>query len=410
MKIAAARSATNRYNSWRTPDVWSISLSAFFADLGYQSVLAAFPLFLVIYLHRPVWEYGLAMALSYGGGAVFSLIGARIGDRIGHRRLALIGNCFIPLLSLSALIANPAWAIGLLTGGWWARNLRSPSRRVMLNRTVTAEEYRTTVFGFLHALDVGGAAAAAILVIVAIQNGVSFRLLFLFTIVPLLLSTVMLSRTGTDTSERRGQKIETSVEARQTAPIRQTVGARAIFVSTALYGFTFYSIGFPVLTIAQKTGSRSSGIAAFLVFQAFSAATGYLLARRLGATLVRRFINLGLLGYLVSAIGALVLVVDIHCHLGTTEYLVGIAILGFALGVIETLEPSLIAVLSKNQPAGRTFGVLSSSRSIGLFVGNLVMGLLYQLGPSWSYGYASIMAALAAVIIVVAAGSLGPKE
>ena len=382
MKIAAARSATNRYNSWRTPDVWSISLSAFFADLGYQSVLAAFPLFLVIYLHRPVWEYGLAMALSYGGGAVFSLIGARIGDRIGHRRLALIGNCFIPLLSLSALIANPAWAIGLLTGGWWARNLRSPSRRVMLNRTVTAGEYRTTVFGFLHALDVGGAAAAAILVIVAIQNGVSFRLLFLFTIVPLLLSTVMLSRTGTDTSERRGQKIETSVEARQTAPIRQTVGARAIFVSTALYGFTFYSIGFPVLTIAQKTGSRSSGIAAFLVFQAFSAATGYLLARRLGATLVRRFINLGLLGYLVSAIGALVLVVDIHCHLGTTEYLVGIAILGFALGVIETLEPSLIAVLSKNQPAGRAFGVLSSSRSIGLFVGNLVMGLLYQLGPS----------------------------
>lgn len=232
-----------------------------------------------MYLHRPVWEYGLAMALSYGGGALFSLIGARIGDRIGHRRLALIGNCFIPLLSLSALIANPAWAIGLLTGGWWARNLRSPSRRVMLNRAVTSEEYRVTVFGFLHALDVGGAAAAAILVIIAIQNRVSFRLLFLFTIVPLLLSTVMLSRASTDASERPGQKIETSVEARETASIRQTGGARAIFVSTALYGFTFYSIGFPVLTIAQKTGSRSSGIAAFLVFQAFSAATGYLLAR-----------------------------------------------------------------------------------------------------------------------------------
>lgn len=410
MKIAPAKSTKSRHKSWRTPDVWSISLSAFFADLGYQSVLAAFPLFLVIYLHRPVWEYGLAMALSYGGGALFSLIGARIGDRIGHRRLALIGNSFIPLLSLSALIANPAWAIGLLTGGWWARNLRSPSRRVMLNRTVTAEEHRTTVFGFLHALDVGGAAAAAILVIIAIQKGVSFRLLFLFTIVPLVLSTVMLLRTGKDTSERRNQQIETSEEARQTVKIRQTGGARAIFVSTALYGFTFYSIGFPVLTIAQKTGSRSSGIAAFLVFQAFSAATGYLLARRLGATLVRRFINLGLLGYLVSAIGALVIVADIHYRLGTTEYLVGIAILGFALGVIETLEPSLIAVLSKNQPAGRAFGALSFSRSIGLFVGNLVMGLLYQLGPSWSYGYASVMAAIAAVIVVVAANSLGPKE
>ncbi|NNN20187.1 MAG: MFS transporter, partial [Acidimicrobiaceae bacterium] len=117
-------------NKWRTPDVWSIALSAFFADLGYQSVLASFPLFLVIYLNKPVWEYGLAMALSYGGGAIFSLIGAKIGDRVGHRKLAITGNLLIPLLSLSALIANPTWAIGMLVGGWWARNLRSPSRRV----------------------------------------------------------------------------------------------------------------------------------------------------------------------------------------------------------------------------------------------------------------------------------------
>lgn len=393
----------SRQGNWRTRNVWSISLSAFFADLGYQSVLAAFPLFLVVYLHRPVWEYGLAMALSYGGGALFSLIGARVGDRIGHRRVAIIGNCLIPLLSLSALSANPAWAIGLLTGGWWARNLRSPSRRVMLNEAVSADEYRVRVFGFLHALDVGGAAAAAILVIIAIHSGVPFRLLFLFTIVPLLISSIALSRATTGRSPKARE--EKSGHTHEIAKKGHSNGAKSIFVATALYGFTFYSIGFPVLTVAQKTGSKTSGILAFLIFQGFSAATGYLLAKQLGLTLFRRFLNLGLLGYLVSALGALVLILDIHYQLGTAEYLVGMAVLGFALGIIETLEPSLIAVLSEGASAGRGFGALSASRSVGLFAGNLIMGLLYQLGPSWSYGYAGIMAVVAAAIMVFAAGS-----
>ncbi len=407
MGISERESSINLQQNWRTKDVWSISLSAFFADLGYQSVLAAFPLFLVLDMHEPVWEYGLAMALSYGGGAVFSLVGARLGDRIGHRRLAIIGNCLIPLLSLSALFANPAWAIGLLSGGWWARNLRSPSRRVMLNEAVPADEFRVRIFGFLHALDVGGAAAAAILVMIALKQGAPFRLLFLFTIVPLVVSSLMLTRatTGRRPSIAHDRSAPSPATPKNAAP-RHSAGAKAIFLSTALYGFTFYSIGFPVLTVAQKTGSNVLGIAAFLVFQGFSAATGYLLARRLGGTLFRRFVNLGLYGYLSSALGAAVLILDIHYKLGTLEYLLGMAVLGFALGIIETLEPSLVAVMSEKIGSGRSFGALSSSRSVGLFVGNLVMGLLYQLGPSWSYGYAGIMAAAAALIMVLAANRL----
>jgi hypothetical protein len=279
----------------------------------------------------------------------------------------------------------------------------------MLNEAVIAEEYRVRVFGFLHGLDVGGAAAAAILVIIAIRNGVPFRLLFVFTIIPLLISSIALSRASAGKTPKAGENGIGRIH--ETAMKRHPNGARSIFVSTALYGFTFYSIGFPVLTVTQKTGSKTSGILAFLIFQGFSAATGYFLAKRLGLTLFRRFLNLGLLGYLVSALGAMVLILDIHFQLGTAEYFLGMALLGFALGIIETLEPSLIAVLSARGSAGRGFGALSASRSLGLFAGNLIMGLLYQLGPSWSYGYAGIMAAVAAAIMIFAAGSFDrPNE
>lgn len=335
---------------------------------------------------------------------MFSFFGARIGDKTGHRRLALIGNSLIPLLSVSALIANSVWAIGLLTAGWWARNMRSPSRRVMLNQAVTDDRFRPRVFGFLHALDVGGAAAAALLVLIAIQNRVSFRWLFLLTAIPLLVSTAMLSRATTgrlvsETHQARDGKIPAEEKS------RHSTGARAIFLATALYGFTFYSIGFPILTVAQKTHSNSYGIAAFLVFQGFSAITGFFLAKRLGKSLIRRFINLGVLGYLVSGLGALTIIGDIRYQMGIFAYLVGMGILGFALGVIETLEPSLIAVISESRSVSSGFGMLSASRSVGLFIGNLVMGLLYQLGPSWSYGYAAFMAVVAAAIMLFASST-----
>ena len=100
----------------------------------------------------------------YGGGSLFSLAGARIGDR----RLALLGNSAIPLLSLSALSVSSAAAIGLLCGGRWARNLRSPARRVMLVEAVPRESDRNSAFGFLHALDVGGGAEAGLYMLVAV--------------------------------------------------------------------------------------------------------------------------------------------------------------------------------------------------------------------------------------------------
>ena len=400
--------ASSRRPDWRNRDVWAISLSACFADLGYQSVLAGFPLFLIIALHQPVWEFGLASALSYGGGALFAYVGGRLGGRVGHRRLALAGNAAIPLLSLSALVASPAVAIGLLTGGWWARNLRTPSRRVMLVEAVPDEASRSSAFGFLHALDVGGGALAGVYVLVAVLSHVEFRWVFLGTVIPLAISTFSLSRAQSGVPAANSQTPARSNEARMAAgraagravESQPLPAARALLAGAALYGFTSYSVGFPVLTVAQTSHHLAYGIAAFLVFQAVSAAAGYLLGGRLGTGIPSQFTNLGILGYLTAGLGAVMLAAGYATSAGTVELLVGVAVLGFALGVVETLEPSLMAALRPGRSAGKGFGALSSARSVGLFVGNLALGLLYGLGPSWSYTYAAVVAAAAALVVL----------
>lgn len=181
---------------------------------------------------------------------------------------------------------------------------------------------------------------------------------------------------------------------------RRPPGARALVVAAALYGFTFYSAGFPVLTVAQSSGHLLAGIGAFLVLQAASAATGYLLGGRLGTGPAAQFARLGLLGYLGAAVGAGVVAIGDVAHLGLGVLLAGVAVIGFALGIVETLEPTAMSVLRAGAQAGAGMGALSAARGAGTFTANLVMGLLYGVAASLAYGYAALLAAAAAVVVL----------
>ena len=479
---------------WRTHDVWAISLSAFFADLGYQGVLAGLPLFMVITLHASVALYGLAMALGFGGGSLIAYLGSRLGDRIGHRKLAIIGNSAIPLLSLTALVASPVAAITFFCTGWWARNLRSPSRRVMLTKSTT-ESTRTRAFGFLHALDIGGGIFAGIYMIVSIAEGLSYRYVFLGTIIPLVISTFCLTitdhgldhspdgqpaphgrsnesgalpangdasseidaetagdpaTTTTTTAADAAVAITATTTAADTAvaatatdtgvtagptgkvvtgssgipptgsstsssgkpptgssgkPMLPRNAILAILAATVLFGFSSYSVGFPILTASRGAHSPALGLVAFLVFNTVSAATGMTLSGYLGSTWHRRFRNLGIFGYLPAAIGAALLGISAALKLPYLVILLSIAILGLSLGIVETLEPSIMSVIRPEGGSG--FGLLSAYRSAGLFAGNLIMGLLYTLGAAWSYGYAAIVAFAGASILLLTMRSRG---
>ncbi|MEM3227687.1 MAG: hypothetical protein QXK65_01935, partial [Candidatus Micrarchaeaceae archaeon] len=68
---------------WLSRDALLISLSAFFADAGYQALIAGFPIFLVLYLKAPAYMLGIAMALAYGIGSLFAYFGGKAADRYG---------------------------------------------------------------------------------------------------------------------------------------------------------------------------------------------------------------------------------------------------------------------------------------------------------------------------------------
>jgi MFS family permease len=394
-----------------------ISLSAFFADMGYQAVTAVFPILVIIELKEPPAVYGLLLALSYGVGSVFSLVGGRLGDKYNKKNLSLLGNLLIPLMSISALFPKIVLLGALFIFGWWARYFRTPSRRAWLVE-VSNPDYRSKIFGFLHALDVGGGMIAVIYAIVLVLLKVPLSEIILLTMIPILVSSLCLVIAGTKKNElylkkqREAEQGKGEQEKAQTSSSddeskaseeelarierRNNFIFRAVLISATFFGFSYYALGFPIVTVAESQSSAVLGIITFGIYLGVSALAGFSLGSLRGKMPFR---TLWTFGYVVAALSSLVIGVSFALHYSLAIYYIGAAGLGFATGSVETFEPALTSTLVKCSKLSGGMGWLSSSRAIGLFVSNISVGVLFTISQFDSYLYATITALIAGIIL-----------
>ncbi len=373
-------------------DAYLLCFSAFFADLGYQGVAALFPLYVVFRLHAPVFAYGIVTAVAFGGGSFFSYIGGLAGDRFDRKSVAIAGNAFIPLMAFSGL-AHGLWlAAVLFILGWWARYFRTPARRALLVN-VTRPQERGMAFGFLHALDIGGGMPSALAALLFVSLRVPIDTIILFAVLPLVISTVLLFFV---------QRIELYPgETPRAAEGAQDPGGRALLiallVSATLYGFSFYNLGFPILTATgghSTTAGYESGVLAFMTYLGISAVSGYVL----GAGRFSAVRSLWLFGYLPSAVGSGLIGLSELLHLQAAAFYLSVAVLGLGMGGVETFEPTLVSSVVEHTSLSRGMGFLSVSRSIGQFLSNLIMGILFSTSRSLPYFYAFASALLATLV------------
>ncbi|HVX83431.1 MAG TPA: MFS transporter [Phycisphaerae bacterium] len=380
-------------------DAWLLNFSAFFADLGYQGVTALFPLWVVLELHRAVYWYGLITGIAFGVGALFAYVGGRVGDRFDKKYVSIAGNSLLPLMALSGL-THHLWASGLLfVLGWWARYFRTPPRRALLVH-VTAEEARAQAFGMLHALDIAGGMLSALLAMLFLWLRVPMGRIILYAAVPLVISTVLLlfvKRTKLYTQATPLKEVP--------AEVRDAKSDRRLFMAmlfaATLYGFSFYNLGFPILTAANGHANRGAyemGVLAYVLYLGVSAVSGYVLA----VIRNRPLRSLWLLGYLPSALASGLIGLSVALHMPMVTFYGAVIVLGLGMGAVETFEPTLTSSLVGGARLSRGMGLLSVSRSLGQFLSNVAMGLLFALSESVPYFYAFAAAMAATLILGVA--------
>ncbi len=381
-------------------DVLLISFSAFFADLGYQGVTALFPLFIVLQLHEPAYIYGVITAISFGVGSFFAFLGGRAGDKYDRKAVAIWGNIFIPLMSLSGLFGN-VWLCGLLfILGWWARYFRTPARRALLV-DVSPSDSRSKVFGFLHALDIGGGIFSALFALYFVLFlHLPVGIIILLSAVPLFISSMLLFFIKRDKLYPIEQSSQGKSQLEKTAEMsRKRTLFTVLLIAATFYGFSFYNAGFPVLSaaISHKSG-YVLGLIAYIIYLGISAVSGYVF----GARKLRPIRALWALGYLPSAFASFLIGVSIFFHLSYFAFYIFVAGLGLGMGAVETFEPTTTSFLVQSGNLSRGMGWLSVSRSLGQFISNLVMGIIFSSSQPLAYMYAFATSMVAAIVLAFA--------
>ncbi|MEM3670786.1 MAG: MFS transporter [Thermoprotei archaeon] len=382
--------------NWLNRDVLLISFSAFFADLGYQGVFAAIPIVLVQIEQAPPYVYGVVMAFSFGLGSLLSYAGGIAGDRYGRKKVAILGNSLIPLLSFSGLPSTPLASGTLFAGGWISRNFRTPARRAMLVEA-TNKDTVSKAFGFLHALDVGGGFLSALLVVVLLAVGFTASKVVLYSVIPLIASTLVLvyvKRGGAGRSGGSPKTVDVSPDAGSDKRV-----FRGLLVATAIFGLSTYSLGFPVLTILKEGLSDALGVATYAMYLGSSAIAGY----ALGSTRIHPLKATALAGYGLASVSSLAIAAAYFLKLPFATIYVATAGLGVSAAAAETFEPVLVSRLVKAANLSKGMGSLGAYRSLGLFVTNLVMGFIFTFSVFDSYVYAALSAAAACIILLYVA-------
>ncbi|MDT7969032.1 MAG: MFS transporter, partial [Vulcanisaeta sp.] len=366
-------------------EVLKISFSAFFADLGYQAAVVMFPLIFVIYLGAPMWLYGIAEAINYGLGSLMAFLGGLAGDRFGRWRVAVLGNAVI--ISVSFLGFARYWwqALLIFMVGWWFRNFRTPPRRAMLTE-VTDPSERGEAFGLLHALDIAGAALSITYTAVLLFLRFPVEYLLLITATPLVVSTILLALVRAGRGANAG-----SISMAEFRRLGRALWL--IVISTFFFGFSQYSFGFPVITTAEFTHEDYLAVITYGVFLAASSLFGYVF----GKSRINEYVGLSFLGYLLGVFASLGFA--LLSPLGVVGIYPAAFLLGVAVAATETFEPTIISKVAPEERMGLGMGLLSFGRSVGIFLANTVMGLLYQIHYSYAYYFAAASSLVSFLIV-----------
>ncbi|MFP3193167.1 MAG: MFS transporter [Thermoproteus sp.] len=366
-------------------EVLKISFSAFFADLGYQAAVVMFPLVFVIYLGAPMWLYGVAEAINYGLGSLMAFLGGLAGDRFGRKRMAILGNALIIPVSFLGFAKYWWQALLIFMVGWWFRNFRSPPRRAMMTE-VTDPSERNEAFGILHALDIAGAVLSITYAAILLFVKFPVEYLLLITAASLVVSTLLIALVNAGRGSSAG-----SVSFTELRGLGRVLWL--VVVSTFFFGFSQYSFGFPVITTAEFTHEDYLAVVAYGVFLATSAVFGYVF----GKSRINEYAGLSYLGYLLGVFASLGFA--LLSPMGVTGIYPAASLLGVAVAATETFEPTIISKVAPRERMGMGMGLLSFGRSIGIFLANTVMGLLYQLHYSYAYYFAAASSFTAFLVV-----------
>ncbi len=394
---------------WLNHNIFLFSLTSLFSDFCHEMATAVLPQFMQV-----IGASALALGFIEGiADALSSFVKLGAGyhsDKIGHRKTWTVTGYFLTAIATPLFAFAFVWPLILLGRviGWLGRGIRGPLRDAMLAESV-APENRGKAFGFHRAGDTAGAvlgplAAFGLLSLLSshpgpIQvlgkwvpflsgaSGGAFRIIFLLTIIPGLLS--VLSMMLVTEKRRAPNHLLKFMSALRGLPKNY----RLFLLGVGLFGIADFAPTLMILRAStvlepQMGMIDASRVAAllYLLRNIVYAVASYPIGAMSDRFTRSRYLAVGYGIAVITFLGFAFAVPSVWW------FAIFFILAGVFIAWEDTVEGAAVRDYVDESLSGTAYGVLGVVNGIGDFASSFVVGVLWTaLSPAWGFGYAAII-------------------
>lgn len=392
---------------WFNRNVFAFGLTSLLSDFCHEMATAVLPQFMQA-IGASVAALGFIEGTADALSSFVKLGAGYHSDKIGHRKAWSVVGYALTAIAQPVFAFAVAWPL-ILAGravGWLGRGIRGPLRDAMLADSVAPED-RGKAFGFHRAFDTVGAvlgplAAFGLLSLLAAHPGFlkilerwmpwlaglpggQFRVIFLVTLVPGLLSVLSIAFLVTEKKETPKHTL------RFWKTVRQLPRDYALFLlAVGLFGMADFAPTLMILRAMTVLETRIGAVdaarlaALFYLFRnVVYAAASFPIGALSSKFSKTRYLAVGY-GIAVFTFGGFVFAVA-----SVWWFFVFFGLAGVFIAWEDTMEGVAVRDYVKADVAGTAYGILGAVNGLGDFVSSLVVGLLWTAGgAAIGFGYA----------------------
>jgi MFS family permease len=401
-------SAAPAAGTWLNRTVWGMALTSFFSDLGHEAQSTLLPTFLAA-LGCPPLALGAIEGMADAASSFMKLGAGWISDRLPRRKPIVVAGYAATGLASGLIALAQGWpmVMGGKLFGWFGRGIRGPLRDAMLSDAIP-KEARGRAFGFHRAGDTVGAILGPLAIVFMLGWGSThgrtdlafLRTLMAWTVIPGLIAAGIMAWIIREKSRVTVRRVSL-----RHALAEMPGSFRRYLVGVGLFGAGDYAHTLLILAATQLLAPthgtlRAAALGGLLyvwhniVYAAAAYPAGHL-SDKIGHKRILGF------GYALSAFVPLMLIGGFSRGWASLPLFAAIfGLAGLVNGIQDTLEGATTSDLVPAEHRGLGFGLLGAVNGVGDLVSSLAVGALWTLNPTLGFGFATLMMALGAAVML----------